>query len=95
MAITFEISFRETPSPVREESGVASSRMHVAPSSARSASRTPGSAPCRAAACAHACRRAMLTAAVIRLSARGPPRAISSRARHAVGTDATGPNSSR
>ena len=36
---------------------VASSRMQVTPSSVRSASRTPGSAPCRAATCAHACRR--------------------------------------
>ena len=43
-----------------------------------------GSAPCRAAICAHACRRAMLTAAVTRLSARAPPRAISASVRHAV-----------
>ena len=34
---------------------VASSRMQVTPSRTLSASRTPGSAPCRAAACAHAC----------------------------------------
>ena len=69
--------------------------MQVTPSRDRSASRTPGSAPCRAATCAHACRRAVLTAAVIRLSARAPPRAISASVRHAAGTDATNPNSSR
>jgi hypothetical protein len=40
-------------------------------------------------------RRAMLTAAVTRLSARAPPRAISASVRHAVGTDVTSPNSSR
>ena len=74
---------------------VASSRMQVTPSRVRSASRTPGSAPCRAAACAHACRLAVFTAAVIRLSARDPPRAISASVRLAVGTDATSPNSSR
>ena len=49
----------------------------------------------RAATCAHACRRAVFTAAVIRRSARAPPRAISASVRHAVGTDATSPNSSR
>jgi hypothetical protein len=45
--------------------------------------------------CAHACRRAAVTAAVIRLSARLPARAISFSVRHAVGTDATSPNVSR
>ncbi len=74
---------------------VASSRMQVTPARVLSASRTPGSAPCRAATCAHACRRAVFTATVIRLSARAPPRAISASVRHAVGTDATSPNSSR
>jgi hypothetical protein len=69
--------------------------MHVTPSSVLSASRTPGSAPCRATACAHARRRAVFTACVIRLSARIPPRAISFSVRHAVGTDATSPNNSR
>ena len=69
--------------------------MQTTPSSILSASRTPGSAPCLAATCAHACRLAMLTAAVTRLSARAPPRAISASVRHAVGTDATSPNSSR
>jgi hypothetical protein len=44
--------------------------------------------------CAHACRRPAFTAAVIRLSARVPAPAISFSARHAVGTDATSPNSS-
>jgi len=69
--------------------------MQVTPSSILSASRIPGSAPCRAAICAQACRRAIFTAAVIRLSVRAPPRAISASVRHAVGTDATSPNSSR
>jgi len=73
---------------------VASSRMQVTPSRVLSASRTPGSAPCRAQICAHACRRAAFTAAVIRLSARLPQLAISFSVRHAVGTDATSPNSS-
>src|ERR1022692_1260233 len=45
--------------------------------------------------CAHACRRALLTAAVTFRLLRSPPAAISLSARHAVGTDATGPNSSR
>ena len=45
--------------------------------------------------CAHACRRALFTAAVILRLLRSPPAAISFSARHAVGTDATGPNSSR
>jgi hypothetical protein len=35
--------------------------MHLTPSSVVSASRSPGSAPCRAATCAHARRRAVLT----------------------------------
>ena len=74
---------------------VASSRMQVTPSRVLSASRTPGSAPCRATTCAHACRRAVFTSAVIRLSARVPPHAISASVRHAVGTDATSPDSSR
>ena len=39
--------------------------------------------------------RRKVTAAVIRRSARAPPRAISASVRHAVGTDATSPNSSR
>jgi hypothetical protein len=70
---------------------VASSRMQATPSSCRSAIRTGGSGP----ACAHACRRARFTAAVIFRRARSPPAAASFSARHAVGTDATGPNSSR
>ena len=37
---------------------------------------------------------AMFTAAMIRFSARGPAAAISFSVRHAVGTDATRPNSS-
>ena len=45
--------------------------------------------------CAHACRRALFTAAVILRLLRSPPAAVSLSARHAVGTDATGPNSSR
>jgi hypothetical protein len=73
---------------------LASSRMQVTPSSILSATRIPGRAPCRAAICAQARRRAALTAAVILPSARSPPRAISSSVRHAVGTDATRPNSS-
>ena len=43
---------------------------------------------------AQARRRAAFTAVVILPSARSPPRAISSSVRHAVGTDATSPNSS-
>ena len=74
---------------------VASSRMQVTPSRTLSASRTPGSVQCRAVTCAHACRRAVLTVAVTRVSAPLPPRAISWSVRHAVGTDATSPNSSR
>jgi hypothetical protein len=73
---------------------VASSRMQVTPSSVRSASRTPGGAPCRAATCAQACRRAAFTAAAIRRSALVPARAISASVRHAVGTEATSPSSS-
>jgi hypothetical protein len=65
--------------------------MHVTPSKARSATRTGGSGP----ACAHACRRARFTAAIIFRRTRPPPAAASFSARHAVGTDATGPNSSR
>src|ERR1019366_6900330 len=57
--------------------------------------RTGGSPPCRALPCAHACRRAPLTAAVTFRLLQSPPAAISLSARHAVGTDATGPNSSR
>ena len=93
MTVPFEIRFREFLECANVT--VASSRMQVTPSRVRSASRTPGSAPCRAATCAHACRRAVFTAAVIRRSARAPPRAISASVRHAVGTDATSPNSSR
>jgi hypothetical protein len=74
---------------------VASSRMQVTPSSFRPATRTAGSPPCRAMPCAHACRRALLTAAVAFRRLRSPPAAISFSARHTVGTDATGPNSSR
>ena len=44
--------------------------------------------------CAHACRRAAFTAAVSRLSALPPAPAISFSVRHAVGTEATSPNSS-
>ena len=44
--------------------------------------------------CAHAVRRAEFTATVIRPSAGSPPAAISLSARHAVSTEATGPNSS-
>jgi hypothetical protein len=68
--------------------------MQVTPSRVRSASRTPGSAPCRAITCAHACRRAPFTAAISRLSARPPAPAISFSVRYNVGTDATSPNSS-
>ena len=68
--------------------------MQVTPSSVLSASRTQGSVPCRAATCAHANRRAALTAAVIRRSALLPATAISFSAHHAVGTDATRPNNS-
>ena len=60
-----------------EGTTVASSRMQVTPSRTLSASRTPGSVPSRAVAGAHACRRAVLTAAVTRVSAPLPPRAIS------------------
>jgi hypothetical protein len=74
---------------------VASSRMQVTPSSLRSATRTGGRPPWRAMPCAHACRRALLTAAVILRLLRSPPAAVSFSARHAVGTDATGPSSSR
>ena len=45
--------------------------------------------------CAQACCRALFTAAVILRRLRSPPAAIYFSARHAVGTDATGPNSSR
>jgi hypothetical protein len=93
MAVTFEIPFREFLIQLAVTT-VASSRMQITPSSVRSASRTPGSAPCRAATCAHANRRAALTAAVTRRSARFSPLAISFSVRHTVGTDATSPNSS-
>ena len=69
--------------------------MQVTPSSLRSATRTGGSPPCRAMPCAHACRRALFTAALTFRLLRSPPAAISFSARHAVGTDATCPNSSR
>ena len=65
--------------------------MHVTPSRTRSATCTGGSGP----ACAHACRRARFTAAVILRRARSPPAAASFSARQAVGTDATGPKTSR
>src|SRR6266516_2758660 len=71
---------------------LASSRIQVTPSSVLPATRMPGRAPCRAAICAQARRRAAFTAAVILPSARSPPRAISSSVRHAVGTEATSPN---
>jgi hypothetical protein len=54
-----------------------------------------GSPPCRAMPYARACRRAVFTAAVTFRLLRSPPPAISLSARHAAGTDATGPNSSR
>jgi hypothetical protein len=73
---------------------VASSRMQVTPSRVLSASLIPGSAPCRAMTCAHAWRRAAFTAVVIRRPACFPQLAISFSVRHAVGTDATSPNSS-
>src|SRR5262249_55904090 len=73
---------------------LASSRMQVTPVRVLSAIRIPGSAPCRATICAQARRRVAFTAAVILPSARSPPRAISSSVRHAVGTEATSPNSS-
>jgi hypothetical protein len=93
MAVTFEVRLSEFLGRVREGDG-ASSRMQVTPSSTLSASRIPGSAPCRAVICAQACRRATFTAAVTRRSALLPARAISASVRHAVGTDATSPNSS-
>jgi hypothetical protein len=65
------------------------------PSSFRSATLTGGRAPCRAMPWAHACRRALFTAAVILRLLRSPPAAVSFSARHAVGTDATGPSNSR
>ena len=73
---------------------VASIRMQVTPCRVLSATRTPGSAPCRATTCAHACRRAALMAAVSLFCVRVPPRVISSSVRYAVGTDATCPNAS-
>ena len=69
--------------------------MQVTPSSFRSATLTGGSPPCHAMPCARAYRRALLTAAVTFRLLRSPPAAISLSARHAVGTDATGPSSSR
>ena len=59
--------------------------MHVTCSRVLSAMRIPG----RAAAAAHARRRAVFTAAVTRVSGRLPPAAISFSARQQVGTDAT------
>ena len=70
---------------------VASSRMQATPSRNRSAIRTGGSVP----ACPHARRRALFTAAVTLRRPRSPPAAASFSARHAVGTDATGPKTSR
>ena len=67
--------------------------MQVTPSSRQSAIRTGGSPP-RAMPCAHACRRALFTAAVILRVLRSQPAAVSLSARHAVGADATGPSSS-
>jgi len=73
---------------------VASSRMQVTPASTLSATRTPGSFPCRATACPQAYRRAAFAAAVSFRAVRVPPSAISSSVRYAVGTDATCPNAS-
>lgn len=74
---------------------VASRRMQVTPSSVLPATLMPGIAPWRASMPAHGRRRAALTARVIRACARGPPAAISLSARQVVGTEATGPDSSR
>ena len=72
------------------------------PAGCRSRPRARGPRPGPAAArhgarcrCAHACSRALLTAAVTLRRLRSPPVAVSFSARHAVGTDATCPNSSR
>ena len=50
--------------------------------------------PGRAAACDHAYRRALPTAAITLRRVRSPPAAASFTARHTAGTDATGPNTS-
>ena len=68
--------------------------MHVTPSSVWSATRTPGSLPCRAIPCPHAWRRALFTAAISFFCVFAPPLLISSSVRYAVGTDATCPNAS-
>jgi hypothetical protein len=73
---------------------VASIRMQVTPCRVLSATRTPGSVPCRATTCVHAQRRAALTAAISFFCVRAPPLPISSSVRYAVGTDATCPNAS-
>lgn len=67
--------------------------MQVAPSSTRSATRTPGSAPCRAAIPGRAAGR--IHRGADRPAVLAPPAATSLSARQTVGTDATGPNSSR
>lgn len=66
--------------------------MQVTPASTRSATRTPGRPPCRASIAAHAGRRAAFTAATTLQAVFSPPEAIPASVRHAVGTDATGPN---
>ena len=73
---------------------VASGRMQITCSRTLPAIRIPGMAPWRATMPAHAERRAAFTARVIRACARGPPAATSLSIRHAVGTEATGPNRS-
>jgi hypothetical protein len=69
--------------------------MQVTPSSFRSATQTGGSPPFRAMLWFHACRRALLTAAVTFRLPRSPPAAGSFSTHHAVGTDATCRNNSR
>jgi hypothetical protein len=95
MAEPFEIRLCQFLVELCAVTTVASSRMQVTPSSVRSATLTGGSAPCRAMPWAHAFRRALLTAAVTLRLLRSPPAAVSLSARHAVSTEATGPNSSR
>ncbi len=69
--------------------------MQITPSSTLSATRTAGMPPWRAAIARHALRRAAFTALAIRAWTRGPPAAISLSVRHAVGTEATRPCTSR
>ena len=91
MTESFEVRLCEFLVAVRLDDGRVQPDAGHTLTSCRSAIRTGGSDP----ACAHACRRALFNAAVTLRRPRSPQAADSFSARHTVGTDATGPNSSR